>query len=161
MARTASNVAGRPSERIRDRAIALPPAPAPVGSYAPVRIEGNLAWVSGQIATDKGTVLDAGLVDAHVTIGRARDLARAATLQGLSALDAALGSLDRVRGIVRLCVFVASSPGFARQHEVANGASELLIEVFGEAGRAARSSVGVVALPLNAPVEVEITASIA
>ncbi|MCI4347107.1 MAG: RidA family protein [Thermoplasmata archaeon] len=154
-------VEGRPSERIRERAILLPPPPQPVGSYAPVRIEGNLAWVSGQIATDKGAVLDAGFVDAQVPIGRARDLARAATLQGLSALHAALGSLDRVRGIVRLSVFVASSPGFARQHEVANGASELLIEVFGEAGRPARSAIGVAALPLNAPVEVELTASIA
>lgn len=120
----------------------------------------NLAFVSGQIVTDSDGVTRPGLVDRDLTAEEAGELARRATLQGLSALAAALGSLDQVARILRVGVFVASSPGFARQHEVANGATDLLVEVFGEAGRPARAAVGVPALPLNAPVEVEILAEV-
>lgn len=119
-------------------------------------VEGDRAWVSGQIATENGHVLSPGLVDRDVDLERARELARLATLQALSALSVTLGSIDRVRRALRLGVYVASSPGFVRQHEVANGASELLVEVFEEAGRPARASFGVNALPLNAAVEVEL-----
>lgn len=149
-----------PTERLRELGITLPPPPKPMGSYAPVVVDRGLATVAGQIATAAGSVLSPGLVDRDVPVDRAKELARAATLQGLSALSDALGSLDRVRRILRVTVYVASSEGFVRHPEVANGASELLIELFGEAGRPARSAVGVASLPAHAPVEIEITAAI-
>ena len=148
------------TERLRELGIALPPPPKPVGSYAPVATEGHIAWVSGQIVVDAGTVVHPGLLDRDVPPDAAKDLARRATLQALSALAQALGSLDRVRKILRVVVFVASSPGFVRQHEVANGATDLLVQLFGDAVRPARIAVGVVGLPLNGPVEVEVIAAI-
>ncbi len=144
-----------PSERLRALGIALPPPPKPAGAYSPVVAHGGLAWVSGQIATEGGKVVRPGLVDRDVSLDVAKDLARKATLQALSALDAALGSIDRVRRFLRVAVYVAASPGFDRPHEVANGATELLIELFGEEGRPARIALGVASLPLNAAVEVE------
>ncbi len=148
------------TERLRELGIVLPPPPKPVGSYTPVVTEGHVAWVSGQIVVDAGAVVHPGLVDRDVPPDLAKDLARRATLQALSALAQALGSLDRVRRILRVVVFVASSPGFARQHEVANGATDLLVQLMGEAGRPARIAVGVAGLPLNGPVEVEVIAAI-
>jgi len=149
-----------PTERLRELGIALPPPPTPKGTYVPVAVRGGLAFVSGQIVTDVSGVVRPGLVDRDVSAEQARDLARRATLQALSALAASLGSLDRVTGIVRVGVFVASSVGFVRQHEVANGSSDLLVEVFGEAGRPARVAVGVASLPLHAPIEVELLAAV-
>jgi enamine deaminase RidA (YjgF/YER057c/UK114 family) len=125
-----------------------------------VVVAGGFAYVSGQIVTDEGRIVAPGLVDQQVTAEVARDLARRATLQGLSALADALGSIDRIQRIVRVGVYVASSPGFVRQHEVANGATDLLVDLFGEAGRPARTSVGVTALPLNAPIEVELLVAV-
>jgi enamine deaminase RidA (YjgF/YER057c/UK114 family) len=147
-----------PSERLQELGLALPPPPKPAGSYAPVVVDGQRVWVSGQIATEAGKVLHPGLVDRDVSVEVARDLARRAALQALSALAAKLGSIDRIQRFLRVAVFVASSPGFDRQHEVANGATDLLVELFGEAGRPARAAVGVAGLPLNAPVEVEFLA---
>ena len=144
-----------PSERLRELGIELPPPPHPAGTYAPVVLDGGRAYVSGQIVTDGGKVIRPGLVDLDVSAEDARDLARRATLQGLSALGDALGSIDRVRRFLRVGVYVASSPGFHRQHEVANGATELLVQLFGDDGRPARVAVGVARLPLDAPVEVE------
>jgi enamine deaminase RidA (YjgF/YER057c/UK114 family) len=123
-----------------------------------VVIAGRQAWVSGQIVTDSGGVVSPGLVDRDVRPETAGDLARRASLQAVSALAAALGSIDRVRRFVQATVYVASSPGFFRQHEVANGATEVLVELWGEAGRPARAAVGVAGLPLNAPVEVVLLA---
>lgn len=114
------------------------------------------AWVSGQIVVRAGGVASPGLVDRDVGFEAARDLARQAALQGVSALEAALGSLDRVQRVLRVAVYVASSPGFVRQHEVANGSTEVLVQLFGEEGRPARVAMGVASLPLNAPVEVEL-----
>ncbi|HYA10341.1 MAG TPA: RidA family protein [Thermoplasmata archaeon] len=145
-----------PSERLRKAGLTLPPAPTPKGSYAPVVRSGRLAWVSGQIVFEEGAVVRPGTVDREVPAAVASDLVRRATLQALSALAAELGGLDSVRRVVRLGVFVAVSPGFHREHEVANGGSDLLLELFGEAGRASRSTIGVAGLPLNAPVEVEL-----
>ncbi|HKN07165.1 MAG TPA: RidA family protein [Thermoplasmata archaeon] len=147
-----------PSERLRELGLTLPPPPKPAGTYSPVVLDGKLAWVSGQIVTEAGNVVHPGLVDRDVSIDVARELARRAALQALSALAAELGSIDRVHGFLRVTVFVASSPGFGRQHEVANGATDLLVQVFGDAGRPARAAVGVAGLPLNAPVEVEFLA---
>ncbi|MGA8604887.1 MAG: RidA family protein [Thermoplasmata archaeon] len=147
-----------PSERLRELGLTLPPPPKPAGTYSAVVRDGEHAWVSGQIVTEAGNVVHPGLVDRDVSIDVARELARRTALQALSALAAELGSVDHVRGFLRVTVFVASSPGFGRQHEVANGATELLVQVFGDAGRPARAAVGVAGLPLNAPVEVEFLA---
>ena len=144
-----------PSERLRALGLRLPPPPRPAGSYSPVALHGGFAWVSGQIVFEGGAVVSPGLVDRDVSPEVARDLARRASLQALSALEAALGSIDRVRRFLRVAVYVASSPGFARQHEVANGATDLLVELYGEAGRPARVAIGVASLPLNAAVEAE------
>ncbi len=149
-----------PTERLRALGVELPPPPRPAGTYSPVVVERGLAWVAGQIVLEEGRVAHPGLVDRDVPADTARGLARAAALQALSALRAELGSLDRIRRIVRVAVWVASSPGFGRQHEVANGATEVLVEVFGDAGRPARVALGAAGLPLNAPVEVELWAAV-
>ena len=148
------------SERLAARGIVLPPPPKPLGTYSPVVVHGGFAWVSGQIVARQGKAVQPGLVDRDVDPAGAKELARLAALQALSALGAALGSVDRIARVVRLGVFVASAPGFTRQPEVANGASELLIDVLGEEGRASRVAVGVAVLPLNAPVEVEMTVAV-
>ena len=144
------------SDKLGKLGIVLPPPPSPKGSYAPVVRSGKLAWVSGQVVFEQGAVVRPGTVDRDVPFAVATELARQATLQALSALAAELGSLDAVRRAVRVGVFVAVSPGFHREHEVANGATDLLLQLFGEAGRASRTTIGVAGLPLNAPVEVEL-----
>jgi len=149
-------VADTPSDRLRRLGAALPAPPKPAGTYAPVVRSGTLAWVSGQIATEAGAVVRPGAVDRDLSVEAAQEVARRATLQALSALAAALGSIDRIRRVVRVGVFVAVAPGFHREHEVANGATQLLVDLFGEDGRPTRSTVGVAGLPLGAPVEVEL-----
>ncbi len=149
-----------PSERLRELGVELPPPPRPAGTYVPVVVHDGLAWVSGQVVTEGGQTVRPGLVDRDVAPEVAHEVARRAALQALSALAATLGSVDRVRRIVRVGVYVASSTGFSRQHEVANGATELLVAVFGENGRPARTAVGVAALPLNAPVEVDLVVAV-
>ncbi|MCI4372243.1 MAG: RidA family protein [Thermoplasmata archaeon] len=146
--------------RLTELGLFLPPPPTPKGTYAPVVESGGFAYVSGQIVTDEGRIVAPGLVDRDVSVETAKDLTRRATMQALSALAHSLGSLDRVRRFVRVGVYVASSPGFVRQHEVANGATDLLVEVFGESGRPARAAVGVNSLPLGAAVEVEMTVAV-
>lgn len=141
--------------------IRLPPAAAAVASYVPVRVSGEHAFVAGQIPIEDGTVLSSGKLGADVTVEQGRDAARRCALQALSALREALGTLDRVKGIVKVDVFVASAPGFTEQPAVANGASDVLVEIFGEEGRHARAAVGVAELPLGASVEVAVVARIA
>ena len=149
-----------PTERLHELGIVLPAPPRPAGSYASVVVDRGQAFVSGQIVLDGAAAASPGRVGRDVTIERARELARAATLQALSALASSLGSLDRVRRVLRVGVYVASADGFDRPHEVGNGATELLLQVFGEAGRPARASVGVPSLPLNAPVEIELLVAV-
>jgi enamine deaminase RidA (YjgF/YER057c/UK114 family) len=153
-------MAGLPSERLKQLGLSLPPPPKPAGTYSSVVVDGAHAWVSGQIVLWEGEVLHPGLVDRDVPFDAAKDLAHRAVLQALSALQAALGSLDRVRQVVRVVVYVASVPTFNRQHEVANGATEVLTQIFGEAGRPARAAIGVASLPLDAPVEVEMVVAL-
>lgn len=147
-------------ERLGELGIELPPTPAPVASYVPVRVAGGLAFVAGQIPLEAGEVLSAGRLGAEVTLEQGAEAARRCALQALSALRDALGSLDRVRHIVKVEVFVASAPGFVDQPKVANGASDALVEILGEAGRHARAAVGVAELPLGASVEVAIVAAV-
>lgn len=138
----------------------LPPPPRPVGTYTAAIRDGAYAWVSGQIPSVEGRPLHPGLVDAEVTVPHAQGAARQAALQALSAIADVTGGLDRIRRVLRVGVYVASSTGFDRQHEVANGATDLLVEAFGDAGRPTRVAVGVARLPLNACVEVELLVAV-
>lgn len=147
-------------ERLAELGIELPPPPAPLASYVPVVVAGGLAFVAGQGAIVDGKPLHTGHVGADVTIEQAQEAARIAALQALAALKAELGSLDRIRRIASLTVYVSSAPGFTQQPQVANGASDLLVEVFGEAGRHARAAVGVPELPIGIPVEVSVVVEV-
>jgi enamine deaminase RidA (YjgF/YER057c/UK114 family) len=147
-------------ERLAELGIELPPAPAPVASYVPVAVAGDLAFVAGQVPIEDGQVTLTGRLGDEVGIEQGQAAARRCALQAVSALRDALGSLDRVAQIPQVTIYVASVPGFTDQPKVANGASDVLVEIFGEAGKHARAAVGVVELPLGAPVEVQVTARV-
>jgi enamine deaminase RidA (YjgF/YER057c/UK114 family) len=146
--------------RLNELGIELPPIARPVASYVPVVISGSLAFVAGQVPLSDGRPTIVGKVGSEVSLEDGIDGARRCALQALSALRAELGSLDRVRRIVRVGVFVASADGFTDQPKVANGASDVLAEIFGDEGRHARAAVGVAELPLGVPVEVEVLAEV-
>jgi enamine deaminase RidA (YjgF/YER057c/UK114 family) len=147
-------------DRLAELGIELPPTPAPVASYVPVRLAPGLAFVSGQVPFDGGALLFPGHVGAEVTLEEAQLGARHCALQALSAIRDALGSLDGVTGIVKVDVFVASAPGFTDQPKVANGASDVFVEILGDEGKHARVAVGVPDLPLGASVEVAVVAAV-
>ena len=140
--------------RLAALGILLPAAAAPVAAYVPVVEAGGLLHVSGQLPFQGGMVMTGRLGDDR-TLDYGKDAARACGMMILAQLRAALGSLDRVERIVKLGVFINSDPRFTDQPKVANGASELMVEIFGEAGKHARSAVGVPVLPLGAVVEVD------
>jgi enamine deaminase RidA (YjgF/YER057c/UK114 family) len=140
--------------RLEELGIELPAAAAPVAAYVPVVVTGNLAHVSGQLPFVGGQLVT-GRLGEDVSLEEGTAAARACGLMILAQLQAALGSLDRVARIVKLGAFVNSAPDFTDQPKVANGASELMTEAFGEAGKHARSAVGVPVLPLGAAVEVD------
>lgn len=141
--------------RAQELGIKIPEAPKPVAAYVPSVISGELLHVSGQVPFREGGLGPLGLVGSDVDQETATAEARICAINILAQIRAALGSLDRVQRIVKLGVFVASAPGFSSQPAIANGASELMVEVFGEAGKHARSAVGVAMLPLNVPVEID------
>jgi enamine deaminase RidA (YjgF/YER057c/UK114 family) len=147
-------------ERLAELGIELPPAAAPIASYVPVVVSGDHAYVSGQVPIEDGNILSSGSVGADLSVEQGQAAARRCALQALAALRDMLGTLDGIR-VVKLDVFVASAPGFTDQPMVANGASDVLVEIFGDEGRHARTSVGVTALPLGASVEVAVIARIA
>jgi enamine deaminase RidA (YjgF/YER057c/UK114 family) len=149
-----------PAERLAALGLALPPAAAPLAAYVPAVRTGGFVYTSGQLPTIEGKLLAVGKVGAEVSAAEAAELARTCTLNALAAAAAAAGGLDAIGRIVKVVGFVASAPGFNGQPQVVNGASELLLEVFGEDGKHARSAVGVAELPLNAPVEVELIAEV-
>ncbi len=142
-------------ERLGELGLTLPPVPSPVAAYLPAVRSGDLVYTSGQLPVVDGQLLAVGKVGAQVTSEQANRLARQCALNALAAVGALVG-LENVRQIVKLVGFVASADGFTAQPAVVNGASELLSELFGQAGRHARSAVGVAELPLGAPVEVEL-----
>ncbi|MFN0096297.1 MAG: RidA family protein [Dehalococcoidia bacterium] len=142
-------------ERLVELGLTLPQLPAAAGLYAPCVQSGSLLFISGQIPLREGRPMAQGKVGARFTADEAAVFARQCALQGLAAARSHLGSLDRVTRVVKVTGFVASAPGFTEQPKVINGASALLIDVFGEAGKHARAAVGLAELPLGVPVEVE------
>ncbi|RME41688.1 MAG: RidA family protein [Planctomycetota bacterium] len=145
-----------PSKRIEELGIVLPPAPAPVGSYRPALRSGPWVLTSGQLPMRDGALTCTGKVPSPVGVEEAARGARQAMLNALAVAAAEAGGIDAIERVVRVCVFVNSTPDFTDQPKVANGASDLLLEIFGEAGRHVRAAVGAAALPLDAPVEVEL-----
>lgn len=146
--------------RLTELGITLPASATPRGLYTPAVRSGNLLYVSGQLPTIEGNLLHTGKLGGEVTIEQGQACARQAALNALAIANAELGSLDAVARVVKMTVFMASAEGFYDQPLVANGASQLLIDLFGDRGRHARVAVGVAALPINAPVEVELTLEI-
>lgn len=142
-------------ERLAELGLALPAVAKPVAAYVPAVITGNLVYTSGQLPFVDGALPATGKVGAEVDPDAAKELARLCALNGLAAAHSVIGSLDRITRVVKVVGFVNSDPAFTGQAGVINGASELLGEIFGEAGAHARSAVGMVVLPLDAPVEVE------
>jgi enamine deaminase RidA (YjgF/YER057c/UK114 family) len=149
-----------PEARLAALGIELPPVPAPVASYIPAVRAGHLVFLSGQGPIADGKPIVTGKVGVDLTEEEAYQAARTTILRSLAVLRAELGSLDKVRRIVKLTGWVNSAPGFTRQPWVINGASDLLVEIFGEAGRHARSAVGANELPLDIPVEIEIVVEV-
>ena len=141
-------------QTLQEKGIVLPAVSPALASYLPVVVENGIAYVSGQLPFVDGAIVT-GTLGRDVGLERAQQAARACGLMILAQLRAELGSLDRVQRIVKLGGFVASTPDFTDQHKVVNGASDLIAEVFGDAGRHARAAVGVPALPLGAAVEVD------
>jgi len=142
--------------RLAELGIDLPAAPSPVASYVAVAVSGSLAFVSGQVPTSGGALMWTGRLGEDLDVRAGAQAARRCALQALSALRDALGSLDRISRVVKVTVWVASADGFTEQPQVANGASDLLVDVFGQAGKHARAAVAAPVLPLGSPVEVEL-----
>ena len=159
-----------PSHRLEALGLTLPAVSPPLAAYVPAVVHGGLVWSSGQLPMVDGALVRSGLVTsqaepgdpATVSIKEAADLARICALNALAAIAALAGpaGIDAVARIIKMVGFVASAPGFTCQPVVVDGASKLLVDVFGEAGRGARSAVGVAGLPLGAPVEIEIVAAL-
>jgi enamine deaminase RidA (YjgF/YER057c/UK114 family) len=149
-----------PSRRLADLGLSLPPVPAPIAASVPaVRFE-DVVYTAGQLPLVDGTLRAVGKVGADVSVDEAVDCARIAALNGLAAVVDLTGDLDVIRRIIKVVVYVASASGFTDQPLIANGASRLLADIFGDAGRHARSAVGVAVLPLDAPVELELLVSV-
>ncbi|CAB4594812.1 MAG: RidA family protein [Actinobacteria bacterium] len=144
------------TERLAELGISIPAVAKPVASYIPSTISGSLVFTAGQLPFIDGSLPATGKVGADVDATEAAGMARTAVLNALAAIETSIGSVDRITKIVKLVVFVASAPDFTGQPGVANGASDVLVEIFGESGRHARSAVGVAVLPLDAPVELEL-----
>jgi len=151
-----SAAAQTPEDRIASLGLTLPGVVPPVAAYVPALRTGDHVYTSGQVPMVEGALAAAGKVGAEVHPDEAKKLAATCALNALAAVKAEVGDLSAVRRVVKVVGFVASAPDFTGQPQVVNGASELLGEVFGDAGRHARSAVGVAVLPLDAPVEVEL-----
>lgn len=147
-------------QRIAGLGLELPPPPQPVASYVPVVVSGTTAFIAGQVPIIDGQVLHAGHLGDHVSVEQGAEGASRAALQALSALRAALGSFDRLRRIVQVTVYIASTPEFGDHPKVANGASDLLVAVLGEEGKHARAAIGMSSLPLGGSVEVVVVAEV-
>lgn len=150
----------RPSQRLSELGIELPEVVPPLAAYVPATRSGDQVLTAGQLPLRAGELIASGKVGAEVSPDEASLCAQQAVLNGLAAVVSVVGNIDAVRRVVRVVVYVASTPAFTAHPSVANGASELLGEIFGENGRHVRSAVGVASLPLDAPVEVELVVEV-
>ncbi|MBB1508432.1 RidA family protein [Tessaracoccus sp. MC1756] len=148
------------SERLTALGIELPPVAAPVAAYVPATRVGNQIWTSGQLPFVDGELVAVGKVGGAVSQDDAAAAARTAALNAVAAAAALAGGVDNIRRVLKVVVFVASEPGFTAQPAVANGASNLLGDIFGESGVHVRSAVGVAVLPLDSAVEVELVVEV-
>jgi enamine deaminase RidA (YjgF/YER057c/UK114 family) len=149
-----------PEEKLAELGLTVPVVAPPVAAYHPTSRSGNLVFTAGQLPSRDGTMLATGKLGDAVSEEQGYACARQCALNAIAAIKAEIGELSEVKRVVKVVVFVASTPEFTAQPKVANGASELLGEVFGEAGKHARSAVGVSVLPLDVPVEVELVVEV-
>ena len=147
----------KPSERLKELGLTLPTPPKPVASYVPCVKHGDLLLLSGQIPMKDGKVAFTGQVGLKQKLEDAQEAARVCTLNAIAVAADHGGGIDSLKQVLKVVVYVASHEGFTEQHKVANGASDLLKDIFGDAGRHARAAVGVFSLPLDASVEVDVT----
>ncbi|HSZ57476.1 MAG TPA: RidA family protein [Tepidisphaeraceae bacterium] len=145
----------RVSERLAELKIELPAMSGPFGAYLPAKRVGNLIYVAGQLPMKDGQLLAIGQVPSRCSIDQARNAARQCVINALAAVKAIEGSIDQLTGVARVGAFINSDAAFIEQPKIANAASELLLELFGEAGKHVRAAVGVNTLPLDAAVEIE------
>jgi enamine deaminase RidA (YjgF/YER057c/UK114 family) len=151
---------GKVENRLGELGLVLPDAPKPVAAYIPAKQSGKLVFTAGQLPMVNGELISKGFLGQGVAIEDANKAARVCTLNALAAIKGVIGDLDQIKQIVRVVGYVASIPTFTQQPAVVNGASELLLEIFGDAGKHARSAVGMAVLPLNASVEIELTVEV-
>jgi enamine deaminase RidA (YjgF/YER057c/UK114 family) len=150
-----------PEQRLKERGHTLPAAPKPVASYVPSIRTGNLLFISGQVPTREGKPTVTGKVGGSVSLEQAQEAARLCVLNALAIAKDALGSLSKVRRVVRVVGHVAVAEGFTDVHIVTNGASDLLVEAFGEPGKHSRLALGAAALPLGVPFELDVVLEVA
>jgi enamine deaminase RidA (YjgF/YER057c/UK114 family) len=148
-------------QKLRELGLSLPPAPAPVATYIPAVRAGDLLFLSGVLPFQEGQLAFRGKLGLDLSVDEGYDAARLALLNALALVRQECGTLDQVKKIVRLVGYVASAEGFIQQPGVVNGASDLLVKIFGDAGRHARLAVGAAELPLNAPIELEVILQLA
>jgi enamine deaminase RidA (YjgF/YER057c/UK114 family) len=147
--------------KLRDLGLTLPALPKPVANYVPVVRTGDLLFLSGVLPSRDGQLVMTGKLGENLNVKQGMEAARVAVLNGLSIIRSVAGSLDHVKQIVKMVGYIASAPGFTDQPQVLNGASDLLVSLFGEAGRHARVAVGAAELPRQAPVEIELIVQVA
>jgi enamine deaminase RidA (YjgF/YER057c/UK114 family) len=146
--------------RIKNLGLVLPEVPAPLAAYIPAKKTGHVIFTAGQLPLLKGELICKGLLGQDVDVEQAYQAARICTLNALAAIKGVIEDLDKIVQVVRVVGYVASTSTFIQQPAIVNGASELLLEIFGEVGKHARSAVGVASLPLNASVEIELTVEV-
>ena len=155
------NFLGRIEGNLANLGLILPAVSKPVAAYIPAKQSGKLVFTAGQLPMVSGELISKGLLGQDVEIDDANKAARICTLNALAAIKGVIGDLDRIKQVVRVVVgYVASIPTFTQQPAVVNGASELLLEIFGDSGKHARSAVGMAVLPMNASVEIELTVEV-
>ena len=151
---------GKVEDRLKSLGMVLPEVPAPLAAYVPAKKVGQVIFTAGQLPLLKGELICKGLLGQDVDVEQAYQAARICTLNALAAIKGVVKDLDQIVQVVRVVGYVASTSTFTQQPAIVNGASELLLEVFGEVGKHARSALGVASLPLNAPVEIELTVEV-